>query len=119
MKNRRQFTRILFSMQAELAIDQQSLRVNIQDISLNGALLCADTQGIIFSKKLGLLSFRLNQADSKIMMNVVVVHQESNNIRVQCNGIDIDSVSSLRRLIELNLADDEQLHKELSRLTRS
>lgn len=119
MKNRRQFTRILFSMQAELTVEQQSICVNIQDISLNGALLCAENQGVIFSKKLGVLSFKLNQADEKIRMNVVVVHQEKNDIRVQCNGIDIDSVSSLRRLIELNLADEEQLNKELSRLSRT
>jgi len=119
MQNRRQFTRILFSMQAKLDIDQQSFNVDIHDISLNGALLCAKANGITFSKKLGLLSFQLNESDAKIMMNVVVVHQEDDDIHVQCNGIDIDSVSSLRRLIELNLADDEQLHKELSRLTRN
>ena len=119
MKNRRQFTRILFSIQAELAIDEHCLGVNIIDLSLNGALLCADTQEAIFSNKMGLLSFRLNQADEKIIMNVVVVHQEKKDIRVQCSGIDIDSVSSLRRLIELNLADEEQFNKELSKLSRT
>lgn len=119
MKNRRQFSRILFSIQAELEIDDQSLSVKIQDISLNGALLSIDTQGVVFSKKLGLLSFKLNEAEEKIKMNVVVVSQEENDIHVQCQGIDIDSVSSLRRLIELNLGDDEQLNKELSKLSRA
>ncbi|MEH6595940.1 MAG: PilZ domain-containing protein [Colwellia polaris] len=119
MNNRRQFTRILFSMQAELAIGEHCLPVNIIDLSLNGALLCADTQEVVFSNKMGLLSFKLHQAEEKIQMNVVVVHQEKNNIRVQCSGIDIDSVSSLRRLIELNLADEEQFNKELSKLSRT
>lgn len=119
MENRRQFSRVLFSMQAELAIDEQCFSVKIQDISLNGALLYADTKGFVFSKKLGTLSLKLNQADEKIIMNVVVVSQEENDIHVQCNGIDIDSVSSLRRLIELNLADNEQVNKELSRLSRT
>ena len=119
MKNRRQFTRILFSMQAELAIGEHCLHVNIIDLSLNGALLCVDNQEVVFSNKMGLLSFKLNQADEKIIMNVVVVHQEKNDIRVQCSGIDIDSVSSLRRLIELNLADEDQFNKELSRLSRT
>ena len=52
-------------------------------------------------------------------MSIAVVHQEGHEIGVQCNGIDIDSVSLLRRLIELNLGNDEQLHRELSQLTRN
>ncbi|TWX63386.1 PilZ domain-containing protein [Colwellia sp. C1TZA3] len=119
MQNRRQFTRILFSMSAELAIEQQVFSVNIHDISLKGALLYTDTKGLILEKKLGLLSFQLDDFGAKIKMKVVVAHQEGNEIGVQCKGIDIDSVSLLRRLIELNLADDEQFHKELSQLTRA
>ena len=63
-------------MQAELAISEHCLPVNIIDLSLNGALLCADTQEVVFSNKMGLLSFKLHQAEEKIQMNVVVVHQE-------------------------------------------
>jgi hypothetical protein len=105
-------------MQAELAIEQHLFSVNIHDISLNGALLYAETKGLNLKGKLGLLSFQLDDFGAKIIMNVTVAHQEDNEIGLQCNGIDIDSVSLLRRLIELNLADDEQLHKELSQLTR-
>lgn len=119
MQNRRQFTRILFSMPAELAIGQHLFSVNIQDISLNGALLSLDTKGLTLKRELGLLSFQLDNSEAKIIMNVAIVHQEKNEIGVQCHGIDIDSISLLRRLIELNLADDEQFHKELSQLSRA
>ncbi|MFT6902147.1 MAG: hypothetical protein ACJAXS_002355 [Colwellia sp.] len=118
MQNRRQFTRIIFSVPAELVIEQQVFNVNIHDISLKGALLFADTKGLFLEKKLGLLSLKLDDFGAKIIMKVTVAHQEGNEIGVQCNGIDIDSVSLLRRLIELNLADDKQFHKELSQLTR-
>jgi len=118
MKNRRQFTRILFSIPAELVIEQQVFNVNIHDISLKGALLFTDTKGLFLEKKGGLLSLKLDDFGSKIIMKVTLIHQENNEIGVQCNDIDIDSVSLLRRLIELNLADDEQFHKELSQLTR-
>jgi len=37
---------------------------------------------------------------------------------LQCNAIDIDSVTHLRRLVELNLGDESQLHKEISQLSR-
>jgi hypothetical protein len=119
MQNRRQFTRVLFSIPAELVIEQQVFNVNIHDISLKGALFFADTRGLFLENKLGLLSLRLDDFGAKIMMKVTVAHQEINEIGVQCNGIDIESVSLLRRLIELNLADDKQFHKELSQLTRS
>ena len=119
MQNRRQFTRILFSLQAELAIEQQIFNVKITDISLNGALLSLDTKGISLKGMCGVLSFQLNDFDAKIIMNVTVAHQEVNIIGLRCNNIDIDSVSLLRRLIELNLADDEQFHKELSQLTHT
>ena len=118
MKNRRQFTRILFSIPAELVIEQQVFNVNIHDISLKGASLFAETKGLFLEKKLGLLSLKLDDFGTKIVMKVTVAHQESHEIGVQCKGIDIDSVSLLRRLIELNLADDKQFNKELSQLTR-
>jgi hypothetical protein len=118
MKNRRQFTRILFSIPAELAIEQQVFNVNIHGISLKGASLFAETKGLFLEKKSGLLSLKLDDFGTKIVMKVTVAHQESHEIGVQCNGIDIDSASLLRRLIELNLADDKQFNKELSQLTR-
>ena len=52
-------------------------------------------------------------------MHVAVVHEKENEVGLQCNGINIDSISYLRRLVELNLGDDSQLHKELSQLTYS
>jgi hypothetical protein len=119
MQNRRQFTRVLFSMQAILTMDEHEFVAKIHDISLNGALLYLDSKNLTLTRQLGLLSFKLDNTDTSITMSVAVVHQEGSEIGVQCNGIDIDSVSLLRRLIELNLGDDEQLHKELSQLTRA
>ena len=119
MQNRRQFTRVLFSMKAILAVNEAQFEAKIHDISLNGALLYVDCKDETLTRQLGLLSFQLDHSDAEIVMNIAVVHQDGDEIGVQCNGIDIDSVSLLRRLIELNLGDDEQLHKELSQLTRS
>ncbi len=117
MENRRQFTRILFSITAELTIEDIDYPVSIHDISLNGALvtLTRSKQGL--KGKLGTLNFLLNN-QSQVTMHIAVVHEHNDEIGLQCNAIDIDSVSHLRRLIELNLGDDAQLHKELSQLSR-
>ena len=52
-------------------------------------------------------------------MHIAVVHEGKEETGLQCNAIDIDSVTHLRRLVELNLGDDTQLNKELSQLSRS
>ena len=51
-----------------------------------------------------------------IRMEVEPVHTESDHLGFICQHIDLDSVSHLRRLIELNVGDDEILHRELGDL---
>jgi hypothetical protein len=105
-------------MKAILTVDGEEFEANTHDISLNGALLTLVCKDITLAGKPGVLSLQLDDFDAKIMMNITVIHQEEAEIGVQCHDIDIDSVCFLRRLIELNLGDDGQLHKELSQLTR-
>jgi hypothetical protein len=119
MENRRLFTRVLFSIKAMLEVEESEYPVSIHDISLNGALVNLPKIDHSLKGKLGLLSFSLLDDESKVEMNVAVVHEEQEEIGLQCNAIDIDSISHLRRLIELNLGDDGQINKELSQLTRS
>jgi len=118
MENRRQFTRILFSINAILEVEQQSYPVTIHDISLNGALATMPNIDHSLKGKLGLLHFDLANGESIVEMHVAVVHEVNEEIGLQCNAIDIDSVTHLRRLVELNLGDESQLHKELSQLSR-
>lgn len=117
MENRRQFTRILFSIDAQLEVEEQSYTVNIHDISLNGALVTAPENAEKIKNKLGLLTFQLADSDLEVSMHVAIVHVEKDEIGLQCNAIDIDSVTYLRRLVELNLGDESQLNKELSQLS--
>ncbi|WP_114326614.1 PilZ domain-containing protein [Candidatus Colwellia aromaticivorans] len=119
MEDRRQFTRILFSISAEIEIEDKTYPVSIHDISLNGALVTAIDSENSLKGKLGTLSFFLSDNESEVTMNITIVHEEENETGLQCNAIDIDSVTHLRRLIELNLGDSEQLNKELSQLSRT
>ena len=118
MKNRRQFTRILFSIDAHLHVDEYHFKVKIHYLSLNGALVSAPKQPECFKNKLGTLSFSLAGTESNVTKQISVLHVEQDVIGLQCNAIDIESVSHLRRLVELNLGDQAQLNKELSQLSR-
>ncbi|MBU2872268.1 PilZ domain-containing protein [Colwellia sp. E2M01] len=118
MDDRRQFTRILFSIKADITIEEQTYPVSIHDISLNGALVTAIKSEQSLKGKIGTLHFVLSDQESEVTMNIAVVHEKEDETGLQCNAIDIDSVTHLRRLIELNLGDSEQLNKELTQLSR-
>ncbi|MEY8213408.1 MAG: PilZ domain-containing protein [Colwellia sp.] len=118
MENRRQFTRILFSIKAELNVEDNCYDVSIHDISLNGALVTAAKSSHSLKGKLGTLNFYLSDNESHVEMHIAVVHETEDEMGLQCNAIDIDSVTHLRRLIELNLGDNDQLNKELNQLSR-
>jgi hypothetical protein len=118
MENRRQFTRVLFSINAILEVEQQNFPVTIHDISLNGALVTLPQTGPALKGKIALLHFDLADGESVVEMHVGIVHQENEEVGLQCNAIGIDSVTHLRRLIELNLGDEAQLNKELDQLSR-
>lgn len=119
MENRRLFTRILFSIKATLTVENKDYEVSIHDISLNGALTTHPKNQHSLKGKLGVLTFNLNNNDSKVTQHVAIVHEDTDEIGLQCNAIDLESISLLRRLIELNLGDSEQLNRELSQLSRS
>jgi len=116
--NRRQFTRILFSIKATLTVAEIDYPVSIHDISLNGALITVPKHEQPLQGQLGELSFNLTEeGDVDVLMHIAVVHETPDEIGLQCNAIDIDSITHLRRLVELNLGDDSQLSKELSQLS--
>jgi hypothetical protein len=51
-------------------------------------------------------------------MDVSVAHVEDQHIGFRCEHIDLDSITHLRRLVELNVGDTDILYRELSALGR-
>ena len=49
-------------------------------------------------------------------MDVEIAHRENDELGLNCKDIDVDSITHLRRLVELNLGDPELLERELSAL---
>ena len=54
--------------------------------------------------------------DASIRMDVTVAHVEDQHIGFRCEHIDLDSITHLRRLVELNVGDIDILNRELSAL---
>ena len=55
-------------------------------------------------------------AETEIRMDVQLTHEEHGQLGFVCRYISLESVSTLRRLMELNLGDQEELERELGAL---
>ena len=118
-QERRHFTRILFRTNATLTTASGGRHSGeIQDISLKGALLAMAPGWKADSDQGCRLDIPLDHADAVVTMEGRLAHVEGNLVGVRCESIDLDSISHLRRLVELNLGDETLLNRELSALVR-
>ena len=113
--DRRHFSRIPFHRPAILELGGKELACVLHDVSLKGALVELPGATGLFQNQRCALAIRLG-GDAVIRMDVVVAHQEGTTLGVRCTGIDLDSIAHLRRLVEMNLGDEELLHRELAAL---
>lgn len=114
---RRHFVRVQFDTPAQLTSDHAVLSVQVLDLSLKGALVQSSNPQIKFpSGALCQLTVPLS-GGSHIAMSVEVVHVEAGSLGLCCRNIDLDSVTHLRRLIELQLGDPALLERDLVELT--
>lgn len=114
--NRRQFTRIAFDSPVHLTNNSGIWKSELLDISLNGVLVEKPSNWNAKVTDEFLLKLTLHESDIEIRMDVEVAHIESDRVGFHCKHIDLDSISHLRRLVELNVGDTDILHRELSAL---
>lgn len=117
---KRRFSRIEFDCAAEISSDQNHWSTKLLDVSLKGALVERPAEWHAKHGDEFTLTLKLNNSDISINMEVVAVaHLQDNRIGFDCKHIDIDSISHLRRLVELNLGDPALMDRELSALGNS
>ncbi|QDX82508.1 hypothetical protein B9N43_15460 [Denitratisoma sp. DHT3] len=113
--DRRHFWRAAFQSPAHLIDANGPAQVRILDLSLKGALVevDADWRGKLQEH----CRLRLVLApDVEISMWVTVAHIQGTQVGLRCEDIDLDSITHLRRLVELNAGDAGLLERELSAL---
>ncbi len=115
----RHFHRIFYQSQATLSDESTQWPCELIDISLHGCLLHFDKawqQNNL--ETLYTLTLELSKTTT-ITMNVSVSHAIGNEVGFKCEHIDLDSISTLRRLVELNLGDSNLLERDLIALTQA
>jgi hypothetical protein len=112
---RRYFSRIPFTANAHiLTTDGDMYRVI--DVSLNGLLIARPENWVGKLTDNFTVDLLLDDAQVVIKMQAEMAHLDTDSIGFHCKLIDLDSITHLKRLVELNLADEALLHRELSAL---
>lgn len=112
----RHHLRILFEAPVTIIIRGKKFQSTAIDLSLKGALIKRPDNWSAVVGDVGILQVALSDGETVIDMEVSVAHSEGHKIGFHCDHIDIDSITHLRRLVELNLGNEELLERELSHL---
>lgn len=113
---RRHFSRIAIDGRVRIGCDEHRFETQLVDISLNGALVRRPTSwqgGRGTGCRIELLD---DDGEILIAMEGSVAHLHPDVVGFHCESIDLESISHLKRLLQLNLGDEALLQRELNEL---
>jgi len=119
MEEKRRFTRIKFVTDVRIKVKEHTFDGDLIDLSLNGALMHSNKQALLTLGEECELCFYLPSSDITLVFNVKLSHSENQNLGFEFVSEDLDTMTHLRRLLELNMGDDEKITEELSVLGSS
>lgn len=111
--DRRHFWRAAFHSPVQLVAASGSVSADLIDVSLKGALIKVPPTWHARIDDSCQIKLKLAD-DASILMHAVVAHVEGRRIGLRCEHMDIDSITHLRRLVELNSGDPDLLNRELA-----
>jgi hypothetical protein len=110
---RRDFSRIALHRPAALDLRGVIVHCELLDISLRGALVRVPASFRGAPGDACSFAVALDQGAAIIRMRGRVAHRAGDTAGIRCDEMDLDSITQLRRLVELNLGDERLLHREL------
>jgi hypothetical protein len=113
--DRRRFKRIAFDARTELSQGPNRWSVQLLDLSLKGLLIQRPEPWQGNASQSFAADIHLGN-DADVRMEVQLAHDDHGQLGFVCVHIDLASIEHLRRLIELNLGDPEELERELGAL---
>lgn len=110
---RRRFWRANFHAGASFLSDAAECQVQIEDLSLKGALVTVPEGTPVSGGENCRLQLKLADGVA-ITLWGQVAHVAGHQVGIRCDSIDLDSMTHLRRLVELNVGDPVLLEEEIS-----
>lgn len=112
---RRQYQRIPFIADVILRRNDQQWSCGLEDISLKGMLIVAP-QGITVDQNDTYAIELVLGEGAVISMQANISHTTDSHWGMQWENIDLDGLTHLRRLLELNMDDSDEMHREMAEL---
>ena len=113
--DRRRFKRIAFNARTELSQGEHRWSVQLIDLSLKGLLIQRPEPWQGDETQPFAADIHLSD-DVDVRMDVQLTRRDYGQLGFVCLHIDLESVEHLRRLIELNVGDPQELERELGAL---
>ena len=114
---RRAFSRIPFTGKVTVLRNQTQWVADLLDISMKGLLVSRPVEWPVGSGEDFHLKLSLDDRNQfTIAMDASLIHVNNECLGFRCDHIDLESMTHLRRLLELNLGDEERVNRELSAL---
>ena len=112
---RRRFKRIAFDARTDLSQGTFTWPVKLIDLSLKGLLIERPEPWLGNAQQDFSVDIQLSE-DNHIAMDVQLTHEDHGQLGFVCRHISLESIERLRRLIEFNLGDPQELERELGAL---
>lgn len=112
---RRRFKRIAFDAPTRLVQGEREWSVELLDISFKG-LLIETPDGWDADPKHPFEAAISLGGDVVVYMTVELMHQERHHLGFLCVSIELDSITELRRIVELNTENRTELEREFHEL---
>ena len=114
----RQFKRVHFFQRVQVTTHEQRLETHCLDISLRGILLVRP-EGVNWHLEQHVRVSLVLSEDETIQMECSLVHIDDDVVGFASDSMDLDSMTTLRRLLEYNLEYPAEMNRELGELIRN
>jgi len=114
VENKRTFSRIEFEGETSIIYKAITLSAELHDISLKGALVCFNEKPPIQLRETCHVELSLPDSDIVLSFECEAVHAHENYLGLQFISVTSETLTHLRKLIELNLGDHEKTTTELA-----
>jgi hypothetical protein len=116
---RRDFSRIALKRPARLETGGAQAACELQDVSLRGALVRVHRDFAAPAGRPATLVILLDHGAAAIRMRGTVAHRDDETLGLRCREVDLEGLTHLRRILEVNLGEERLLQRELEALLAS
>ena len=112
MEEKRDYHRVPFKCHSQITVVDRCYACELIDISLRGILIEIEPENTIGLGSLCQIDIALANCDIHLQIDAKLVHREDNHYGFRIEALDIDSLTHLRRLLELNFGDADEINRE-------